>query len=190
MGKGADYNFLIQFRQLTGFKIAADTEHIRVADLRRFPPRRKPPFVFVTGRGGMTLSARDISVLRRYCLEEGGMIFADNGGGHFDRSFRTAMRRVFPELSWIDIANDDAIFRFPFVFPNGAPPLWHHSGDRANGLKHEGRWIVFYHQGDLNDAWKTGHSGASELVAQQAYRLGVNVVNYAFNKYMSINYGD
>ena len=59
-------------------------------------------------------------------------------------------------------ANDDIIYRQPFVFPNGAPRLWHHSGNRALGLKHNGRWVVFYHQGDIYDAWKTGHSGASE----------------------------
>jgi hypothetical protein len=116
------------------------------------------------------------------------MIFADNGGGHFNRSFRNLMQRVFPELEWVDIASDDIIFRQPFLFPNGAPPLWHHSGNRALGLKHNGRWVVFYHQGDLNDAWQEGHSGVSEELASQAYRLGVNIVNYAFNKYYERHY--
>jgi hypothetical protein len=100
------------------------------------------------------------------------------------------MRRSFPELQWVDIASDDVLFRQPFVFPNGAPPLWHHSGRRAVGLKHNGRWIAFYHQGDLNDAWKTGHSGVTEGQAMQAYKLGVNIINYSFNQYMSIHFGD
>jgi hypothetical protein len=190
MGKGSDYNFLIQFRQLTGFRIADETEHIRISDLKRFPDKRKPPFVFITGRGGMRLTSDEVKILRWYCTDEGGMIFADNGGGHFNGSFRSQMRRVFPDLDWIDIASDDPLFRSPYVFPNGAPPLWHHSGNRALGLKHNGRWIVFYHQGDVNDAWKTGHSGASPFVAQQAYRLGVNIVYYAFNQYIRFHYGD
>ena len=42
---------------------------------------------------------------------------------------------------------------------------------------------MFYHPGDINDAWKDGYSGASEEVAEQAYRLGINVMFYAFNAY-------
>ena len=39
------------------------------------------------------------------------------------------------------------------------------------------------HPGDINDAWKDGHSGASEAVAEQAFKLGINVMYYAFNAY-------
>ena len=190
MGVNADYNFLIEFHKLTGFQIADRTEHIPISRLRRFREHRRPPFVFITGKGGVLVSRQEIKTLRWYCLEEGGMIVADNGGGAFNRSFRRAMLSCFPKLRWIDISNDDILFRQPFVFPNGAPRLWHHSGDRALGLKHSGRWIVFYHQGDLNDAWKTGHSGVSKREATLAYRLGVNIVNYAFNQYMQIHFGD
>jgi len=190
MGVNADYNLLLQFHKMTGFKIADATEHITIPQLRRFPKHRGPPFVFLTGSGGISASKKDVDTLRWYCLEEGGLIFADNGGGSFNHYFRALMRRCFPELEWVDIANDDILYQQPFVFPNGAPPLWHHSGMRALGLKHGGRWIVFYHQGDVNDAWKTGHSGATEAQAMQAYRLGVNIINYAFNQYMRIHYGD
>lgn len=190
MGVNADYNLLLQFHKMTGFRIADATEHITIPQLRRFPRHRGPPFVFITGSGGISASKKDVDTLRWYCLEEGGLIFADNGGGSFNHYFRALMRRCFPELEWVDIANDDILYQQPFVFPNGAPPLWHHSGMRALGLKHGGRWIVFYHQGDVNDAWKTGHSGATEAQAMQAYRLGVNIINYAFNQYMRIHYGD
>lgn len=183
MGKGADYNFLINFRDLTGFKIAERTEAIRIADLRRFPKHHAPPFVYLTGQGNIVVSTRDVRTLRWYLVEEGGMIFADNGGGNFNHAFRALMRRVLTELDWIDIANDDLIYRQPYLFPNGAPPLWHHSGNRALGMKHQGRWVVFYHQGDINDAWQTGGSGASPSLRTQAFKLGVNAVNYAFNQY-------
>lgn len=190
MGVGADYNMLIEFHKITSFKIADNTESITIPQLRRFPKHRGPPFVFLTGKGNIAASRKDVETLRWYCTQEGGLIFADNGGGSFNQSFRALMRRAFPELEWVDISNDDILFQQPFIFPSGAPPLWHHSGDRALGLKHNGRWVVFYHQGDLNDAWKTGHSGATENQAMQAYRLGTNIINYAFNQYMSIHYGD
>lgn len=189
MGKGADYNFLIKFRELTGFNIAASTEAVRISDLKRFPKDRAPPFVYLTGSQRISVSSRDVQTLRWYLLEEGGMIFADNGGGNFNSSLRALMRRVLPENDWIDIANDDVLYRQPYLFPNGAPPLWHHSGNRALGMKHQGRWVVFYHQGDINDAWQTGGSGASTSLQMQAFKMGVNVVNYAFGQYMAIHFG-
>jgi hypothetical protein len=190
MGIGADYNLLVMFKKLAGFKIADNTEAIPISALRRFPKNRAPPFAFITGSGGINVSQEDVKALRWYCTQEAGMLFADNGGGNFNSSFRGLMKRVFPELDWVDIANDDILFQQPFLFPNGAPPLWHHSGMRAVGMKHNGRWVVFYHQGDLNDAWKTGHSGVSEAQALQAYKLGINIINYAFNQYMSAHFGD
>ena len=185
MGKKADYNMLLQFHKLTGLKITPRTESIPIGALRRFPKHRGPPFVFITGGGNISLSSEEVRTLRWYCLEDGGMIFADNGGGSFNHHFRLAMRRVFPDLAWIDIASDDILYRQPYIFPNGAPPLWHHSGNRALGLKYKGRWICFYHQGDINDAWKTGHSGATVNQAMQAYKLAVNVINYAFHRYVA-----
>jgi hypothetical protein len=47
------------------------------------------------------------------------------------------------------------IYQLPYGFPDGAPAFWHHGGRRAKGIKHEGRWVVFYHPGDMNDAWKS-----------------------------------
>ncbi len=191
MGADGDYNMLLIFRELTGFNIWPRTEHIPVAKLSKFPRKRAPPFVYLTGglQGSMFFTQSEIKALRHYCLKMGGLIFADNGGGNFDRNFRLLLRRVFPDLPIVTISHDDVIFRQPFVFPNGAPALWHHSGNDAMGVKYRGRWVVFYHQGDVNDAWKNGHSGASKGVARQAYKLGINVINYSFNQYMQINFG-
>ena len=183
MGKGADYNMLIRFNLATGFPIARDTEAIEISRLRRFPKDQAPPFVFLTGRGNINVSNAEIETLRWYLEKEGGMLFIDNGGGHFDRSVVSLLTRIFPRNPLIDIANDDPIFRVPYLFPNGAPPLWHHAGTRARGVKVDGRWVVFYHPGDVNDAWKDGHSGASPAVAGQAYKLGINVMYYSFNNY-------
>ncbi len=190
MGVGADYNLLVQFNKITGFQIADKTESLRIPQLKRFPKNRAPPFVFITGRGDINVNTAEVKAMRWYCLEEGGLIFADNGGGHFDTSIKNVMRRCFPELDWIDISNDDIIYRQPFQFPNGAPPLWHHGGTRALGMKYNGRWIVFYHPGDMNDAWKDGHSGVSKFLGAQSYKLGINVLNYAFNQYMGLHFKD
>jgi pSer/pThr/pTyr-binding forkhead associated (FHA) protein len=183
MGKGSDYNLLIRFNQITGFPIARETESKQANRLKQFPKGRKPPFVYLTGKGSMQFSTSEINTLRWYTLEEGGLLFIDHGGGRFGRSVQDLMRRVYPGQPLVDIPNDDPIFQAPFVFPSGAPPLWQHGGSRAKGIRHEGRWVVFYHPGDMGDAWKDGHSGVAPEVAEQAYRMGINVMYYAFNTY-------
>ncbi len=191
MGYGADYNMLLAFRQITGFNIWHETESIRIADLRRFPRRRAPPFVYLAGgyQGGMNLSNAEIRTLRHYCLDMGGMLFADNGGGRFNQDFRSAMQQIFPDLPLVEIPHDDGIFQAPFRFPNGAPPLWHISGTQAMGVRHRGRWVVFYHQGNMGAAWRDGHSDAADHVVAQAYQMGINLIAYSFTQYMRINFG-
>ncbi len=187
MGKGSDYNMLLKMKEFAGFNIAAETEFVEADELEhRFRnKKKKPPFIYITGRGNINLTNKEVKQLRAYLLEDNGMLFADNGGGHFDRSFRNIMRRVLPNHNLVDIANDDIIYQKPFLFPNGAPRLFHHSGDRALGVKNNGRWIVFYHQGDINDAWKTGGSGLSEQQQLQAFWLGANVIAYSFEAYLN-----
>lgn len=188
MGKSADYNLLVRFHQVTGFPIARDTESRTIERLRLFPKHKAPPFVFLTGMRGIDINDREVKTLRWYLEEEGGMLFIDNGGGHFDSSVRRILSRVLPGKPLVDISNDDIIFQQPYLFPDGAPPFWHHAGTRASGIKIDGRWAVFYHPGDINDAWKDGHSGASKEVADQAYKLGINVMYYAFNTYHKRHY--
>ena len=185
MGKGSDYNLLIKFHQITGFPIARETESKAISRLSRFPKHYAPPFVFLTGSRGLNVSASDIKELRKYLIDEGGMLFIDNGGGNFGGAVRNLLSRVFPDKRLIDIPNDDPIYRAPFTFPDGAPPFWHHDGHRALGIRVGDRLAVFYHPGDVNDAWKDGASGASTAVQEQAFRLGINVMYYAFNAYYS-----
>lgn len=192
MGRHSDYNMLLKLQEWHGFRIAGDTEAISIDELeKRFRNRKKkPPFVYITGKGGINLSSREVKQLRDYLLRDGGLLFGDNGGGYFDRSFRAMLKRVLPNHTLVDIANDDVIYQLPYYFPDGAPRLWHHSGNRALGIKNNGRWIVFYHQGDINDAWKTGGSGASRQVQLMAFRMGANVIAYAFSRYLEHVYGE
>ena len=188
MGKGADYNLLIKFHEWTGMKIARDTEFREISRLKFFPKKKAPPFVFMTGMKGIQVSDAEVKILRDYCLVEGGMLFIDNGGGYFDGQVKNLLRRVFPGKPLVDISNDDLIYQRPYLFPDGAPAFWHHAGYRAMGIRDEGRWVVFYHPGDINDAWRDDHSGASAEVADQAYKLGINVIFYAFNQYYHRHY--
>ena len=52
------------------------------------------------------------------------------------------------------------------------------------GVKYKGRWAVCYFSVELNDDWKTGHSGIDPVLAEAAMHLGVNVVYYATTRYL------
>jgi hypothetical protein len=78
------------------------------------------------------------------------------------------------------------LFQVPFTFPNGAPPLWHHCGTRVLGIKRNGRWVVYFHPGGVHNAWKTGHSGMAPALAEDATRIGFNVIFYAYTQYFEM----
>jgi hypothetical protein len=181
----ADINFLREFARATGFtKIASKGESHSIRLLKKYPDDGFPPFVYLTGNSDMgRVSSSDAKILREYCLK-GGMLIGDAGSSRFHRSFTHFMRQVFPDKPLLDIADDDMIYQQPFGFPNGAPAFWHHGGRRALGIKHEGRWIVFYHPGDMNDAWKSPqYTDVKPEMRDAAMHLGVNLVYYAFNQW-------
>lgn len=181
----ADLNFLEAFHQLTGFKVSTTPESHSIGLLRKYPKGMAPPFVYMTGDADINVTAGEVKTLREYLLD-GGMLFADCGSPQWDHSFRNFARQLFPGESLLVIADDDPLFQIPFAFPNGAPPLWHHGGRRALGIKHKGRWVVFYHPGDINDAWKTGHSGMDPALAEGAVQMGVNIIYYSFTHYLEL----
>jgi hypothetical protein len=176
-------NFLEHFKKITGFKIAREPESHAITLLRKYPKGFAPPFVYMTGKGSINVSATEVRILRDYLLD-GGMLFADCSSPNWDRSFRSFAQVLFPGEPLRVIADDDPIFQLPNTFANGAPPLWHHGGSRALGIKHRNRWVVFYHPGDINDAWKSGHSGMDASLANGAYDMGVNIIYYAFTRYL------
>jgi hypothetical protein len=181
----ADLNFLRYFASATGFnKIAGKGESHSISLLAKYPEDGIPPFVYLTGNGAMgRVTTDDIRILREYCLG-GGMLIGDAGSPAFHQSFTRLMAQVFPDKPLLDIADDDMIYQVPFGFPNGAPAFWHHGGRRALGVKHEGRWVVFYHPGDMNDAWKSqGFTDVSPEMRDAAMNLGVNLIYYAFNQW-------
>lgn len=181
----ADIGFLRYFATATGLnKIAGKGESHSIALLAKYPKDGFPPFVYLTGNGAMgRVSTDDIRILRDYCLG-GGMLIGDAGSPEFHQSFTRFMAQVFPDKPLLDVADDDMIYQVPFSFPNGAPAFWHHGGRRALGVKHEGRWVVFYHPGDMNDAWKSpGYTDVTPEMREAALNLGVNLVYYAFNQW-------
>lgn len=195
MGEGGDYNLLLKYSEYTGLKIAPRTENVTAKELRQLPDEQLPAFLFITGSRGLRLTENEVESLRWYCQQKRGLLFIDNGGGRFHHAVQALVSRLFPERELVFIPNDDPLYQQPYRFPKGAPPLWHHSGDRALGVEFNNRWAVFYHQGDIHDIWKDGHSHPPEWfkdpekgkeiasLAEKGYKMGINVLCYAYSQF-------
>lgn len=182
-GVGGDLNMLLKYYELTSHKVARRTESRTVAQLRSFPKGKSPPLVYLTGQRSISMSSKDIKTLREYLVDKHGMVFADNGGSrHFHNQFVSLMQRVLPEVRPAPIPLDDAIHRVPFPIPF-LPYVAPHGGKDALGWWKDGRWVCYYHPGDIGDAWSDGHAGVPPEVYLACYQLGANVIFYAHSEY-------
>jgi hypothetical protein len=168
---------------LTGSKIANETEKRTIVELKGFPKFKSPPYVFMTGQRNITLANNEIKILREYLLDKHGMIFCDNGGSsHFHNQFFAMMNQVLPEVRPVQIPLDDVIHKTPYAIPF-LPYVAPHGGKDAWGWKVDGRWVAYYHPGDIGDAWSDGHSGVNADVWEACYQLGTNIIFYAHVEY-------
>ncbi|MEX2216794.1 MAG: DUF4159 domain-containing protein [Phycisphaeraceae bacterium] len=185
MGVGADLNMLIQYHARTQQKVHDVTESRTIAELSRFPIGKSPPMVYLTGQRSIDLSKREIEILREYLLDKHGMIFGDNGGSQqFHRAFVGMMNKLLEGTGvyFVKVPLDDPIHRIPYQLPF-LPYVAPHGGKDALGWYKDGRWLAYYHPGDIGDAWADGHAGVSRDISEACYQLGVNVINYAHAEY-------
>jgi hypothetical protein len=181
-GVGGDANMLLEYGLLTQQKVADKSESLRVSQLDRFPKDKSPPIVFLTGQQNLSFSNGEVKSLREYLREKHGMVFASSGSGHFHNQFMALMNRVLPDVPPVSIPLDDVIHKVPFSVPS-LPYVVPHGGKEAIGWSADGRWLVYYHPGDISDAWSDGHAGVSREIYDACFRLGVNVINYAHIEY-------
>ncbi len=177
----ADPALLAAVKEATGRALDPGPHSVLAVQLDRYEPGAGPVLLTMTGSGFIQFSPDEAAALRRYLLG-GGMLLADAGSRRWDPDFRKLMRAVFPDRPLMAVARDDPIFREPYALPHGAPALWHHGGMRALGVRDRGRWCVFYHPGDLGDAWKPGTSGLQAETVEAALQTGVNIVHYAYQQ--------
>ncbi len=142
------------------------------------------PFVHMTGHGNVVFNDSEAENLRNYLLAGGFLHIDDNYG--MDPFIRPAMKKVFPELSFIELPFDHEIYHQKFSFKNGLPKIHKHD-DRSPqgfGLFWEGRLICFYSfECDLGDGWEDQevHKDPEET-RLNALQMGANLVQYAFNE--------
>lgn len=140
------------------------------------------PWLHMTGHGNVVFSSSDASNLRKYLLSGGFLHIDDNYG--MDPFVRTAMKKVFPELQFIELPFQHEIYHQKFKFPNGLPKIHKHDDKpaRGYGLFWEGRLICFYsYECDLGDGWEDPevHNDPEEI-RMKALQMGANIIQYVF----------
>ncbi|MGE5383284.1 MAG: DUF4159 domain-containing protein [Omnitrophica WOR_2 bacterium] len=142
------------------------------------------PFVHITGHGNITFDDQEASNVRNYLLAGGFLHIDDNYG--LNQYVRPLMKKVFPELDFIELPFSHPIYHQHYQFPNGLPKIHEHDNKPAQGfgLIKDGRLLVFYsYECDLGDGWEDPQvHNDPEYKRQQALQMGANLIQYVFTK--------
>lgn len=141
------------------------------------------PFIHATGHGRFTFSDAEAQNMRLY-LESGGFLHIDDNFG-IDPYVRPELKKVFPELDFVEVPFTHAIYRQKFTFTNGLPKIHEHDGKQPKGyaLIYKGRMVCFYtYDCDLGDGWEDAevHNDTPEQ-RRQALQMGANIIQYVFS---------
>ncbi|HNQ82956.1 MAG TPA: DUF4159 domain-containing protein [Bacteroidales bacterium] len=142
------------------------------------------PFVHMTGHGNVFFNESEASNLRNYLLAGGFLHIDDNYG--MDPFVRPQMKKVFPELDFVELPFDHPVYHQKFNFPNGLPKIHEHDNKTPQGfgLIYEGRLVCFYsYETDLGDGWEdqdVHHD--SDATRQKALQMGANLLSYVFQR--------
>ena len=169
-------NWLTEFERRTGIKTHQEEKVVSLTDenLRAYP------FLYLTGHGTVRLTGEELSALRRH-LEAGGFLYADDNYG-MDRSFRSLVRKLFPENDLEELPNSHPIYHSFYDLP-GLPKIHEHDGKTPQGfgVTVDGRLLIFYsYESDIGDGLEDAnvHNDTPEK-RELATKMAVNILMYA-----------
>jgi hypothetical protein len=172
---------LINFcnRQLS-LNLAKEEDVVEVGSIELF----NYPFIHLTGHGNIVLSDQEAKNLRNYLIA-GGFLHADDNYG-LDKFFRREMKKVFPELTFVELPFNHSIYHQSYQFDNGLPKVHEHDNKppQGFGLIYEGRLVCFYtYECDLGNGWEDQEIyNDPEATRIKALQMGANIIQYAFTQ--------
>lgn len=141
------------------------------------------PFLFMTGHGNISFSSDEIVRLRNY-LENGGFLYADDDYG-MDASFRSEIKKVFPNYDLIELPFNYGLYHDFYNFPNGVPKIEKHDGKPSQGfgIFFKGRLVVYYtYESNPSDGWDDPDvHGFNQEKRLEALKFGTNLVIWAMS---------
>lgn len=142
------------------------------------------PFVHLTGHGNVIFSATETKNIRNYLIAGGFLHIDDNYG--LDKYIRREMKKVFPELEFIELPFSHPIYHQKYNFAAGLPKIHEHDGKppQGFGLIYKGRLVCFYtYECDLGDGWEdTEVHNDSPAKHLEALKMGANIISYCFSR--------
>jgi len=142
------------------------------------------PFIYMTGHGNVYFNEFEAKNLREYLLSGGFLHIDDNYG--MDKYIRLEMKKVFPDLDFIELPINHDIYNIIYSFKNGLPKIHEHDNKPSQGLGliKNGKLVCYYsYESDLGDGWEDGsiHNNSYEK-RLEALKMGANIISYAFTK--------
>lgn len=142
------------------------------------------PFIHMTGHGNFVFTDQEAENLRTY-LTAGGFLHIDDNYG-LDPYVRPQMKKVFPELDFVELPFSHPIYHQKYQFANGLPKIHEHDNKPSQGfgLLYEGRLVCFYtYECDLGNGWEdAGVHNDSEEKRTQALKMGANMLQFVFTQ--------
>ena len=153
-----------------------ESPYVEVGSLELF----NYPLVHLTGHGNVVFSSSDAENLRNYLVAGGFLHISDNFG--LDPFIRTQMKKVFPELDFVELPFEHPIYHQEYEFNKGLPKIHVHNNLAPQGfvLHYEGRLVCFYdYECDLGDGWEDWevHKDSDET-RRKALEMGANIVEF------------
>lgn len=171
-------NLIVYCNQNLGTTINTEQAIVEVGS----PDLFNYPFVHMTGHGNVVFTQQEADNLRKYLMGGGFLHISDNYG--MDKFIRPQMKKVFPELNFVELPFNHPIYQQKYKFPAGLPKVHEHD-DKAPqgfGLIYNGRLVCFYdYECDLGDGWEDieVHRDSQEN-RTKALKMGANLIQYAF----------
>jgi hypothetical protein len=170
-------NLLKFFSDKTGIQTTQREQTASIMDEEFF----QYPTAYISGHGNIKFTDEETQRLRRYLIS-GGFLFADDDYG-MDKSFRREMKKVFPELNFVELPFKHPIYNLYYEFPNGLPKIHEHDGGppKGLGLIFEERLVVFYSfNTDLSDGCEDQEiHNDPQPKRNSALRMGLNILLYS-----------
>jgi hypothetical protein len=142
------------------------------------------PWIYLTGHGNVIFTDSEVENLRKY-LQSGGFLHIDDNYG-LKPFIVPQMKRVFPELEFIELPYSHPIYHQTYQFNSGLPKIHEHDGKPAQGfgLIREGKLICFFtYECDLGNGWEDQSVyNDPEEKRQQALKMGANIIQFSFNR--------
>ena len=171
------HNILTRVKRVFNLDVGQREVAHRITDPEFF----KYPIAYISGHGNIRFSPQEAKILRQYLIA-GGFLYADDDFG-MDVSFRREMKKVFPELKFVELPFSHPIYHIYYQFDHGLPKVHEHYGGppKGFGLIYQGRLVCFY-------SWNTDISDGCEdaeifedppQIRKQAMKMAVNIFLYA-----------